>query len=161
MNGQQAGRGGDSGLESGPQQQQQAALASAAAGQLSAEQLGIQQQNTATQLQQQQQGASGLLALSASITLTEPQTRVYRPGGEAFGEAGTIAQQQAQADMGIAGLVTSAGMAALGAATGGSSGGSGGSGGGGGYDWNANEDTANIEQRRRVSSRSDLRFKGC
>ena len=145
LNGQQAGRGGDSGLESGPQQQQQAALASAAAGQLSAEQLGIQQQNTATQLQQQQQGASGLLALSGEYNPNGAANTGVQAGGEAFSEASTIAQQQAQADMGIAGLVTSAGMAALGAVTGGSSGGSGGSGGGGGYDWNANEDTANIQ----------------
>ena len=106
LNGQQAGRGGDSGLESGPQQQQQAALTSAAAGQLSAEQLGIQQQNTATQLQQQQEGASGLLALSGQYNPNATANTGVQAGGQAFGEADTIAQQQAQEEQAIAGLVT-------------------------------------------------------
>ena len=113
LNGQQAGRGGDSGLESGPQRQQQAALASAAAGQLSAEQLGIQQQNTATQLAQKQQGATGLLALSGQYNPNATANTGVQAGGQAFGEADTIAQQQAQEEQAIAGLVTTGATDAL------------------------------------------------
>ena len=112
LNTQIAGKGGDSGLESGPAQQLQAGLASSAAGQLSNEQLGITQENAAIGRQNYQNAVSGLQALSQGYGSTAAGQSGTQAGGQAFSEANTIAQQEAQEDQAIGGAI-GAGVSAL------------------------------------------------
>ena len=112
LNSQQAGRGGDTGLQSGPQRQQQAALASAAAGQTAQSLLGIQQENASIQQQQQQAGSAGLLALSGQYNPTNAANATTNALGAASTEADQIAQASNQEFADIAGTITGLGQAA-------------------------------------------------
>ena len=113
LNSQQAGRGGDTGLESGPQQQQQAALASAAAGQTAQSLLGIQQENATIQQQQQQAGAAGLQALAGQYNPTGAGGLTNNAMETAATDANNVAQASNQEFADIAGTVT--GLAQAGA----------------------------------------------
>jgi hypothetical protein len=126
LGGQLAGRSTAAG-ETGPTMALKSQLASASAGQLSNEQLGITQADYAQGNQNWRAATGGLQALNTSYQSGEAGQSGTEANKSAFGEADEIAQQQAQADQAIAGGITSLAGSALtfgaGAATGGFAGG--------------------------------------
>lgn len=109
---------GDSTVESGVQQQANEALASAAAGQTSNEELGITEANYA----QGRQNYNNAVGEEESLAQIEnPQSfgsLTQTAQGQSFNQADTIAQQQAQEEQAIAGGITSlAGVALTGGAS--------------------------------------------
>lgn len=119
INGQLAGRGGDSGLESGVDAQLKGNLASTAAGTLSNEQLGITNANYAQGNKNWQDATAGLQALGTQYSPNAAATAGIGANTSAFSESNQIAQQEAQEQQAI-GSAIGVGAEAL---TGGISGG--------------------------------------
>lgn len=115
LGGQLAGRGGDSGLESGIDQQIKAGLASNAAGQLSNEQLGITQKNYETGRENYERAVGGLQQLSGDYNPTGYASQATSANNQAFSQENTINTQNQALTKDIYGMS----IAALGAATGG------------------------------------------
>lgn len=94
--GELAGRGGDSGLQSGVDSQIKATLASKAAQQLSGEELGITNANYETGRANYTQALAGTQALSGDYDPTKYGTLAGGELGDAFNSANSIDQQKAQ-----------------------------------------------------------------
>jgi hypothetical protein len=111
LNGQLAGRGGynngsPGGLTSGVDAQLKNQLASAAAGTLSNEQLGITQANYGQGNKNYQNSVAGVNALAGLSNPAPYASEGNQANQSAFGEADTIQQQQAQEAAEIAGAIT-------------------------------------------------------
>jgi hypothetical protein len=132
INGQLAGRGGDSGLESGVDQQIKAGIASNAAGQLSKEQLGISLADQNQAVTNTNTFLGGMNALAGQENPLGYGSEATNANKTAFSEANQINQEnnQAQADI-IGGVTALAGAAATPFTRGGTSFMSGMGGGGG------------------------------
>jgi hypothetical protein len=123
-----AGRTGNSGLESGVQQQISAGIASQAAGATSAEELGATEANYAQGRQNWATATGGLQALSGQYNPVATAGAGTQANQAGFQEAQTIQQQQGQA-LGMIGGLVGSGLGALSGGlgnldtTGGSSGG--------------------------------------
>lgn len=112
LNGQLAGRGGDSGLESGVDAQLKGNLASQAAGTLSNQELGIVQNNYKQGNENYNNAAAGLQALGTQYSPNSAATTGVSSNQGAFEDASEIAQQNAQAEQAVGGLF-GAGLNAL------------------------------------------------
>lgn len=112
LNNSLAGRGGggSSGLESGVDQQLDASLASTATGQLAQQQNQIQAANYSTGRQNYFNAVSGANALAGQYNPTGFANSANTANSNAFNEADTIQQQQAQEDSEIAGGIASVAM---------------------------------------------------
>lgn len=121
LSGQLAGRGGDSGLESGVDQQIKASLASQAAGTLSNEQLGITEANYAQGRQNYNTAVSGEMALAGEENPQSFASGASSANTGAFGEASQINQQNNQVAADLGGLAGGV-ISGIGAGIGGSSG---------------------------------------
>lgn len=102
--GQLAGRGGDSGLQSGVDSQIKATIASQAAKQLSGEQLGITQANYETGRQNYNTALAGTQALSGDYDPTKYGQLAGTQLNSAFDSANSIDQQKAQMWKTLAGV---------------------------------------------------------
>jgi hypothetical protein len=110
-----AGRNDSGNLpQSGVDQSLEAGVASAAEGQLSAEQLGITQQDYALGRQQFQNAEAGELAISGQENPNATAQVANTANENAFGEANTIQQEENQEESDIAGGITSLAMAGVG-----------------------------------------------
>ncbi len=96
VNNANAGRGGNSGLESGIEQQEQTTAANAAAGQLSTEQQKIQLANQANAEQNTQTVLSGYNALAGQENPLGFAGASLEGNKQAFGEASTVNQLENQ-----------------------------------------------------------------
>lgn len=121
LNGQLAGRGGDSGLESGVDQQIKSTLASQSAGQLSNEELGITQANYATGRQNYENAVSGMMALAGEENPQSFASGASSANSSAFGEAKEINEENNQVAADIGGLAGGV-ISGIGAGIGGSAG---------------------------------------
>ena len=104
---QLAGRTSDSGLESGIAQQIKGSVASSAAQQLSGEQSNIGIENAKQGQANYWKGVSGEQALAGEYNPQSYASLASSTGGQAFGEANTIQQQQNQLAKDITGGITS------------------------------------------------------
>lgn len=102
--GQLAGRGGDSGLQSGVDSQIKATIASQAAKQLSGEQLGITQANYETGRQNYNTALAGTQALSGDYAPNDYAKSAGTALDNAFVSANSIDQQNAQMWKTLAGV---------------------------------------------------------
>lgn len=109
------GGGGTSGLTSGIEKQIESSVASGAANQLATQQGNIQLANEQQGQQNYWRALGGQQALAQAYNATPTAGAAIQAGGQSFGEAQTINQQQNQAMQDVAGFAT----AALGAASGG------------------------------------------
>jgi len=99
------GRGGDSGLESGIDQQIQGTLASEAAGQLSSEELGITNASYDTGRKNFLNALSGEQILAKEFDPTQYSSQATNTLNSAFSESETIQKQQSAKEKAIAGGV--------------------------------------------------------
>lgn len=115
-----AGRGGDSGLQSGIDTGIKANVASQAAGTLSSEELGIANENAQLGRQQYWQAIGGKQALAGMENPESYASLASSSNQSAFGEADTIQQQKSQeigdivgGAVGIGSAIFSGGMSTL------------------------------------------------
>jgi hypothetical protein len=116
------GGGGSSGITSGIQQQIQGSIASQSANQLAGAQNQITQANYAQGNQNYWKAQGGMNALSQGYSPNAAMEGATNEQKQAFGEAGTVYQQQQQEDQAIAGGISSLAMTAAGGIGGGISG---------------------------------------
>jgi len=109
-NNQLAGRGGDSGLESGVDAQIKAGIASQGAGQLSTEQAQIQLANQAQAERNTETAIGGYQTLAGIQNPLGFAGATTTAQGQAFGSASAISQQQGQMEADIAGGIVGLGM---------------------------------------------------
>ena len=106
VNSEIAGKGGDSGLESGVSQQLQETTASKAAQQQSTAEENLTAQDYATGRQQYNEALSGEQALASAYNPQSYGSLTTNATGQAFGEANQIQQQKNQEQADIAGAIT-------------------------------------------------------
>jgi hypothetical protein len=104
-----AGQGGGagSGIQSGITKQIQSSIASQSANALAGQQNNIVQQDYAKGSQNYWAAEGAMQQLGQQYSPNSAQSGAISEGGQAFSEANTIAQQQAQEDQAIAGGITS------------------------------------------------------